>query len=89
MSLPRRNKHQMPSNAQLYCPQYLEFDARARKESKDRFTEHVTGRRQLLKQCIDPVMYNIYTLLQFLKLILFNQHRYIHYRQLQRLEVLY
>ena len=33
MSHPRRNK-QIPQNAELYCPQYREFDRKAREDSK-------------------------------------------------------
>jgi len=58
MSHLRRNK-QMPPNAELYCPQYLEFDRKAREDSKIRFKEHVTGRRSLLVQCIDPAVAEI------------------------------
>lgn len=38
-----------------YCPNFVAFDARARKESKERISSHLRERQKLVLKCIESV----------------------------------
>eukprot|EP01083_Nonionella_stella_P031155 85289_1 len=61
MSSRRSNKlnkrrKELPTNALLYCPQYISWDKEVREETKTRFRAHYTERRKVLVQCIDATL---------------------------------
>lgn len=56
MSIPRTShkskKIEIPPNALHYCPNYISLDIKARKDSNQRFRDHVNGRREGIVQCL-------------------------------------
>eukprot|EP01083_Nonionella_stella_P155437 502095_1 len=52
----------LETDIELSCPNYKNYDKRARKDSKERINDHLEGRRDGIKRCVDTAVEDAYKL---------------------------
>ena len=55
MSQKQRSNSQLSAEILKYCPNYREYDEKARQESKERINQHLQGRKNEISKCVETV----------------------------------